>query len=212
MLLELDAPILRVVGASNRPEELLATHLGSRRASTLAARTRAWARYRGWLRRAHGVGHPIAAAHVLGYPLDRRAEPCSRGTLSAIFAAIRFADQVLGLPEEERWSSDANVVGLVEGTIAEAAPSVGPRSQGPAKAPTAGLLSMLESLVCRSAAAEDHRLLAWWMSVSAWASLRFDDHRGWSPSKVTLHDDGMNLELIRKKRKGRTKRCEGGPA
>ncbi len=205
VLLELDAPILRVLGASNRPEELLATHLGSRRASTLAARTRAWARYRGWLRRVHGVGHPTAAAHVLDYFLDRRAEPCSRGTLSAILASLRFAEQVLGLPDSERWTADASVVGLVKGIIAEAPPSVGPRSQGPAKAPTAGLLGLLETLVCSPAAAEDHRLLAWWMLISAWASLRFDDHRGLSPTRITVKEDGVDLELTRTKTTGADK-------
>ncbi len=92
LLHELDAPILRIVATSNRPQELLASHLGGRRAATLAARVRAWTRYKTWLRQTYHVSHPSAPQHVLDYLLDRRAEPCTRGTLSAIYATIRFAD------------------------------------------------------------------------------------------------------------------------
>ncbi len=205
VLLEIDAPILRVAEASSRPEEPLATHLGSRRASTLAARTRAWARYRGWLRRVHGIGHPAAASPVLECLTDRRAEPFTRGTFSAVFSAVRFADQILGVPKEDRWSLDVNVVPLVKGIIAEAAPTIGARSQGPAESPVPGLLAKLETVVCKDPVAIDRRLLAWWMFLSSWASMRFDDRRGLAPSSVAVCGDRMNLELVRTKTTGADK-------
>ncbi len=65
------APVLAIVANSARPDELLASHLGCRRAATLAARTRAWARYRGWLRAACGVGHPREAPRP--YSLARQS-------------------------------------------------------------------------------------------------------------------------------------------
>ncbi len=100
-----------IVATSNRPQELLASHLGGRRAATLAARVRAWARYRAWLRRIYQVNYPSAPQHVLDYLLDGRAKPCTRITLPAVFSTIRFEDQIMGVPESARWSSDGNVVG-----------------------------------------------------------------------------------------------------
>ncbi len=212
VLVELEAPVLNVISSSSRPGELLASHLGGRRAATLAARARAWARYRGWLRAAYGIGHHGAAHHLLDYLLDRRAEPATKGTLSAIFAMMRFADQAMGIPLEARWSSDANVVSMVNSIIAGAAASVGGRSRGPAPAPTAGLLGKLEELVCNDGGCAEGRRLAWWFLVSSWASLRYDDHRGMSPSAVEEAPDGLDFILDRTKTTGedkpvRTRRC-----
>ncbi len=205
VLVELEAPVLDIIARSSRPEELLASHLGGRRAATLAARTRAWARYRGWLRAAYGIGHHRAAHHLLDYLLDRRAEPATRGTLSAVFAMMRFADQAMGIPLESRWSSDANVVAMVHSVIAGAATSVGGRSRGPAPAPTAGLLSKLEELVCNEGGWAEGRRLAWWFLVSSWASLRYDDHRGMSPSAIAEAPDGLDFQLDRTKTTGEDK-------
>ncbi len=205
VLIELDAPILSIVSNSSRPRELLASHLGGRRAATLAARARAWAKYRGWLRAAYGVGHHGAAHHLLDYLLDRRAEPATKGTLSAIFAMMRFADQAMGIPLESRWTADATVVSLVNAIIAGAASSVGGRSRGPAPAPTAGLLGKLERLVCEEGGSAEGRRLAWWFLISSWASLRYDDHRGMSPSGVTEAQDGLDFLLDRTKTTGEDK-------
>ncbi len=205
VLQELEAPILTIVANSARPEELLASHLGGRRAATLAARTRAWARYRVWLRSAYGVGHHREPHHLLDYLLDRRAEPATRGTLSAVFSMMKFADQVMGIPLEARWSSDANVVAMVNSIIAGAAVSVGGRSRGPAPAPTAGLLIQLERLVCDEGGWAEGRRLAWWILISCWSSLRHDDHRGLSPSSVVEAADGLDFVLDRTKTTGEDK-------
>ncbi len=205
VLVELEAPILSIVSSSARPEELLTSHLGGRRAATLAARARAWARYRGWLRAAYGVGHHREAHHLLDYLLDRRAEPATRGTLSAVFSMMKFADQAMGIPLEARWSSDANVVAMVNSIIAGAAVSVGGRSRGPAPAPTAGLLIKLEELVCDDSGWAEGRRLAWWFLISSWSSLRHDDHRGMSPSAVAEAADGLDFVLDRTKTTGEDK-------
>ncbi len=205
ILRELDAPILKVVAASSRPQELLDAHLGGRRAATLAARVRAWSRYRVWLRRSYQVGHPSAPQHVLDYLLDRRSEPCTRGTLSAVYAAMRFADQMLGVPDDERWTTEVNVANMARSIIAGAASAVGARSQGPANAPVIGLLALLERVVCQPLEAPDVRMLSWWMLVSAWASLRYDDHRGLAPEGVHETEEGLDLVLTRTKTTGADK-------
>ncbi len=111
----------------------------------------------------------------------------------------------MGVPEGARWSSEVNVVSMAKGIIAEAATSVSARSRGPAKAPTVGLLAKLERIVCQSLGAPDTRMLSWWMLVSSWASLRFDDHRGLSPEEVTETKDGLDMLLSRTKTTGADK-------
>ncbi len=169
ILHELDAPILQLVAGSRQPEQLLSSHLAGKRANTLAARVRAWDRYRLWLRSTYGVGHHAQPHHLLDYLLDRRSEPCSRGTLSAVLAMQRFADEVMGLPESQRWTADAGVMALARGIIADARPSASSRVTGPAHMPLVGILARLEEVVCDDDATRVHRLLAWWMCLSSWS-------------------------------------------
>ncbi len=205
VLVELEAPILAVIAASSRPQELLESHVSGKRAATLAARLRAWARYRLWLRQAHGVGHPQSAHQVLDYLLDRRAEPCTRGTLSAIYSMIKFADQALGVPLESRWSLDPTVMAMVRGIIAHTPASVSRRSQGPANAPMTGVLMKLETMICDERHPIQQRLLGWWMLVSSWTASRFDDHRGLSPQDAELADGHFDALFKRSKTTGADK-------
>ncbi len=201
IMVELDAPILRLVVGSSRPQELLASHLAGRRPGTLAARTRAWEKYRVWLRSTYGVGHHTAPHHVLDYLLDRRAEPCTKWTRSAIHSMQKFADEVLGIPVADRWTSDSGVQALVQGIIAGAS-STSDSSVGPANMPLVGVLVRLEELVCDTEAESTLRLVGWWMCASAWASFRFDDHAGLSPDDVVAHDDGVDMTVRRSKTTG----------
>ncbi len=128
ILQELEAPILSIVSASNRPLELLDSHFAGRRSATLGARVRAWVKYKSWLRHVYGVGYPQAAHHLLDYLMDRRAEPCTRGTLSAVYAMQRFLEHAMGFAEVDRWTSCPQVQGMIKGIIAGATASVGRRS------------------------------------------------------------------------------------
>ncbi len=205
ILKELNAPILSSIVASSRPKELLLAHLGGRRLATLRARMRAWSRYRMWLRTSFGVGHPTSPHHVYDYMLDRRAEPCTRGTLSAAYSAIKFADAVLGLAAESRITSDVGVNEVVKGIIAGAVTGAGRITRGQANAPPIKILMMLEELVCDINRPSIHRMLGYWMLLSAWAVYRFDDHRGLSPQSITESSSGWDLVLTRSKTTGSDK-------
>ncbi len=163
----LNAPALSSIMASSRPEELLLAHLGGRRLSTLRARMRAWSRYRMWLRASFGIGHPTSPRNVYDYILDRRAEPCTRGTRSAAYSAIRFADVVLGLAAESRITSDVGVYEVVKGMIAGAATGAGRNTRGQANAPPSKVLVLLVVLVCGLNRPSIHRMLGYWMLLSA---------------------------------------------
>ncbi len=63
-LVQLGAPIVGKVSGSRDPARTLLLALGGRRASTIRARVREWARYCQWLRRTRDLPPPIAR-HVL---------------------------------------------------------------------------------------------------------------------------------------------------
>ncbi len=196
---ELDAPILSSIVASSRPKELLLAHLGGRRVATLRARMRAWARYRLWLRTSCGVGHPTSPHHIYDYLLDRR------GTLSAAYSAIRFADSVLGLAVESRLTADVGVNEVVKGIIAGASTGSGDGTRGQANAPPVHILVLLEEMVCDVSRPPIHRMLGYWMLLSSWAVYRFDDHRWLSPQSITETPSGWDLGLTRSKTTGSDK-------
>ncbi len=205
MLQEMNAPILAIISASHRPVELLNSHLAGRRSATLGARVRAWTRYQGWLKMSYGVSYPQSAHHLLDYLLDRRAEPCTRGTLSALYAMMRFMEQTVGYAEADRWTSSVQVQELIKGIIAGAASTVGPRSVGPANSPLVEILAKLERVVCDDDTPSCRRILAWWMVSSSWACFRFDDHRGIPPHGISLMNGDVDFTIERSKTTGKDK-------
>ncbi len=205
VLLEIDAPILRVAEASSRPEEPFGDASGQPQSIHPRREDEGLGALQGLAAQSSWHWTPCGR---LARPRMPHGPPCRAvhpRHISAVFSAIRFADQILGVPKEDRWSLDVNVVPLVKGIIAEAAPTIGARSQGPAESPVPGLLAKLETVVCKDPVAIDRRLLAWWMFLSSWASMRFDDRRGLAPSSVAVCGDGMNLELVRTKTTGADK-------
>ncbi len=106
VLKSLEAPSVRKAAASKHAAELVGLQVGTQRARTLRLRVRSWNSMREWLRSAYGVGHPREAHHFLDYLMDKRAEPCSRGTLQQILSTLRFAEKAMGLPIEHRIPED----------------------------------------------------------------------------------------------------------
>ena len=50
------------------------------------------------------------------------------------------------------------------------------------------------------------RVFSWWLLLQSWATLRFDDRRGITPSEVTVTSSGLNGRLTRTKVSGPDKR------
>ena len=50
------------------------------------------------------------------------------------------------------------------------------------------------------------RAMSWWLILQSWATLRFDDHRGITPSEVNVSSSGLNGRLTRTKVSGPDKR------
>ncbi len=202
VLKSLEAPSVRKAAASKHAAELIGLQVGTQRARTLRLRVRSWCSMRAWLRSAYGIGHPREAHHFLDYMMDKRAEPCSRGTLQQILSTLRFAEKAMGLQMENRISEDVYVKTAAAGIINATASRAGHKARGPAQSPMMWCIVGLERMVMNGDGDVYGRMLAWWLLVSSWSVLRFDDHRGLASSGICQGALGVSLQFDRTKTTG----------
>ncbi len=206
----LDAPSVRKTAKSKYASELLELQVGAKRAGTLRMRARGWARYREWLQLTYGLSHPLEPHHLLDYLMDRRAEPCSRGVLANIVDTVRFAEERMGLAIENKITEREDVRGALRGILQST--SVGTkRTRGPANAPLVWCIVELERIVMELGRPTYDRMLGWWLLVSAWSVLRFDDHRGIESGGVQFDELGLHLTMSRTKTTGEDKKVQIRP-
>ncbi len=202
VLKSLEAPSVRKAAASKHAAELIGLQVGTQRARTLRLRVRSWCSMRAWLRSAYGIGHPREAHHFLDYMMDKRAEPCSRGTLQQILSTLRFAEKAIGLQMENRISEDVYLKTAAAGIINATASRAGHKARGPAQSPMMWCIVGLERMVMNGDGDVYGRMLAWWLLVSSWSVLRFDDHRGLASSGICQGALGVSLQFDRTKTTG----------
>ncbi len=196
-----EAPSIAKAAGSKYALELVELQVGPKRAGTLRTRVRGWSKYRDWLQLAYGLSHPRESFHVLDYLLDRRAEPASRGTLSGIMDTLRFVERAMGLELRQRMTEDEYVKTAVRGILQSTPAAVG-RNRGPAHSPLVWCIVGLERVVVAEDRANYDRMLSWWLLLSSWAVLRFDDHRGIETGGVTMGDLGVDVIMSRTKTTG----------
>ncbi len=210
-LRSVNAPSVRLAEKSKHAEDILELQIGPRRAGTLRLRVRAWARYREWLQLSYGLNHPVDPHHFLDYLLDRRAEPCSRGVLSSMVDTLRFVERAMGLAPESRITENEQVRHAVAGILRSTSAQTTKAVRGPAKAPLVWCLIELERTVMNLRRPAYDRMMSWWMLMSSWAVLRFDDHRGIGSSGVSSDGLGVNLHMTRTKTTGQDKSVQDKP-
>ena len=106
----------------------------------------------------------------------RSQEPTTRGGLKAAHQAMRFYEEITAVPAR---LSESTVYSLAKKEfLAAALPGKFPR-QAP-RFPAA-LLAALEETVCDFDTTLCYRIYGWWVLVQCWGTLRFSDHRGFSP-------------------------------
>ncbi len=206
-----NAPSVRLAEKSKHAEDILELKIGPRRAGTLRLRVRAWAKYREWLQMSYGLNHPVDPHHFLDYLLDRRAEPCSRGVLASMVDTMRFAERAMGLSQELRITENEYVRQAVAGILQSTCVKTTSAARGPARAPVVWCLIELERTVMSAQRSPYDRMLSWWMLMSSWAVLRFDDHRGIGSSGVSSDGLGVNLLMTRTKTTGQDKAVQNKP-
>ncbi len=172
---------------------------------------RTWEQYRRWLRAARGLEHPRSAGDFVDDLFDRSEEPCGRSVLRGAYDMLRFAEEMAGTPKEARISEQMLVKSSLKGLMAEAA-AVGPKKRGgQAPRPFVAMVGLLEDLVMRDGEPLFSRLLAWWMILSTWGILRFDDHRGLIINDILDSVGGWVFMLVRTKTTGPDKAVEARP-
>jgi len=148
--------------------------------------------------------------HLVEYLQARADEPCGLSVLEGVAAGFAFMEDACGYPRGQRLV-DAPLFGayLKELTAGYAVAGAGPVRQAP-RYPLCLVLALEREVVDEEVAA-CYRCHSWWHLLSLWGALRFDDHRGLSPSAVHMTARGLEAVLSRTKTTGPGKRVSELP-
>ncbi len=175
---------------------------GGRRASTLRARARSWKAFQSYLRLTAGVTHPRTPYEALNYVLARASEPCAKSVLHNIKALFQFMDTVTG--ETPPIAKNRYVIAAFKEKIA-LAPARRDGDSCPASRFPVMMLALMEEALMHADTTPYVKVIYWWVLLSCWCTLRFDDHRGIDIGDFRVTEDGVSFELSRSKTTGADK-------
>ena len=178
------------------------------RASTLRSRVRVLKKFFKWLAISHNVLFPTEISHFSDYLKLRLSEPCNRGALKNTNEAFGFLEEVTGMPEAQRRTSN-ELYQVVYREIRSSALPGKPSKQAPRMLVT--IIEALERCVVSAQVAPYLRVYAWWVLVQNWATLRFSDHRGLDPSSISVSCGELVAKLTRSKTIGPDKNIHSRP-
>jgi len=176
----------------------------------LAKRFGAWKRMRAWCMDLYAVPFPRTVLHLVEYLQARADEPCGVSVLEGVASGYAFMEDACGYVRGQRLVDtplfDAYLKELIAGY---AVAGKEPLRQAP-RYPLCLVLALEREVVDEEVAA-CYRCHAWWHLLSLWAALRFDDHRGLSPSVIRMTERGLEAVLSRTKTTGPGKRVSELP-
>ena len=210
LIQEAGGPVVDATRQATDQVLALGAAAGGRRARTLGKRVCAWRRVRAWCLDLYEVPFPRAVHHLLEYLQARADEPCGLSVLQGVAAVFSFMETCCGYPRGRRLVDEP----LCEAYLKELyAGLTGAGTVLPKQAPRypVALVLALEREVMDADVAVCYRCHAWWHLLAVWASLRFDDHRGLSPSAVEITARGLEAVLERTKTTGPGKRIAALP-
>ncbi len=211
LLLHVGGPMVEQARLASDPRAMLALTAGGRRARTLRTRLRAWKAFASWLEAAHHESWPSTWARLLDYAQVRADEPCGRQSLLGFFGAVKFIEVAAGYPPEAQMTQHVLYSAAVKEILARVSARAGGQGARSAHRPLVSQLRWYEGNVMNEGATSWLRVYSFWKLLQAWASLRFDDHRGLSPSSLRREDGGLVGELSRTKTSGADKKIESRP-
>ncbi len=173
-----------------------------RRGKTLRKRVNGWRAYQRWLLAA---GRPLLGDDLndmVDYLGSRAAEPCGRTVLDEVVSVYRFLDDVMGRTGDERRSASPHILHALKEYRLQVALASEDKGRGQALRPPLLLIKMLEEFVVDEGRPRYDRALSWWLLLSAWGVLRFDDHRGLDPASIVVDASGLRGLLTRTKTTG----------
>jgi len=158
----------------------------------------------------YAVPFPRTVLHLVEYLQARADEPCGLSVLEGVASGYAFMEDACGYPRGQRLVDtplfDSYLKELIAGY---AVAGKEPLRQAP-RYPLCLVLALEREVVDEEVAA-CYRCHAWWHLLALWAALRFDDHRGLSPSGIQLTQRGLEAVLTRTKTTGPGKRISELP-
>ncbi len=167
----------------------------------LRLRLTAWRALRRFL---HGsTGSPVGAqvSDFVDYILARAAELCGRAALGGKMASYGFMDGACGREHDAVSRSHYQEDAYKELRLQVSPIRLGTETRQ-AQRPFVMMLGVLEKVVMNSDWGLADRALSWWLLVSCWGALRFDDHRGLDPEAVVYDSAGWHARPVRTKTTG----------
>ncbi len=105
----MEAPCIQEAQASTDPERAIKLLVGGRRVTTLRARVREWRKAALWLRGTTGSTFFATSSNMMDFLCDRFDQSGTKSAIQSAFAAIRFMEDLMGIPMAERLSGSALV-------------------------------------------------------------------------------------------------------
>jgi len=201
LILEAGGPLVDATSSAADQRAALGLAAGGRRAATLEKRVRVWRRVRAWCLGMYGRPYPSGASQALDYAQARIDEPCGLSTLQALSSTYAFMETCCGAQRGQRFTDSAQYQEFMREMEAGLTGGDGKAVRRAPRFPLC-IVAGLEREVVDGNAPRYFRAYAWWILLSAWASLRFDDSRGLAPASVTLTLRGLEAELVRTKTTG----------
>ena len=164
---------------------------------TSRSRVRAAQKFLGWLATAHCVAFPKHWKQLIEYLQVSLSEPCVRGALKATDRSSLFLQEAAGVSEK---LTDSALYDVSKKELLAAALPGNPHRQA-LRFPTI-LLAAFEDNVISTDVPVFWRAMSMWLLLQSWATLRFDDHRGITPTEVSVSSSGLNGRLTRTKVSG----------
>ena len=94
---------------------------------------------------------------------------------------FRFVEDVCGVNEDLTFTNAGAMNRIYEGALVEAGKHISPRRTGRAPRFFTNMLIQFENVLADVREDSYVRMLCWYLLLSSWSCLRFDDSRGLSP-------------------------------
>ena len=174
---------------------------GNRRSKTLRNRAMAWRGFRAWLQVAYGSVWPDNVATFLKYLEERHeVKPLGKTTPGALLASLSLLESVGQVPSDDRFSHDSMLIESVRSWQTELESGAKPVKQAPMY--TVAILLACELVVRKSSLAVGYRLMAFFLLMMIWGTLRADDVQNIDPSSLQFSQVGLRFVLGRTKTSG----------
>ena len=207
LLREMGVDALAEAAQQVDPEASLRRVCSHLRGPTLRGHVQAWKSYWSWWMACGGTSMPTKPTDVTRYLEIRAAGACTASVIKRTVAALRFFELAACIHPDRRIGKDAWLHAQSEALIRERRSEAREPRQAP-RPPLAMLLG-LEQYVVQELNPTVLRCYAWWKLVSCWGTLRYDDHRGFEPTKLKLNGKGaLVTKLTRTKTTGKDKKVQ----